>query len=67
MIVTCDETYWKFMPLSKPDDAPCGRTYDDAECSTICPHEKLPKPMTPEEQKEFFKRLDDLVNKPKDD
>lgn len=37
------------MQLMKPKEAPCGKTYDDAECSTICPHEPLPPKLTYEE------------------
>lgn len=43
MIQTCNEEYWEYMPNFKPADAPCGRTYDDVDCSTICPHNELPK------------------------
>lgn len=41
MIVTCNEKYWEHMQSSMPEDAPCGRSYDDAERSTRCPHPLL--------------------------
>jgi hypothetical protein len=41
MIVTCNDKYWEFMQASKPEGAPCGRTYNDVDHSTICPHEKF--------------------------
>lgn len=32
----------------------CGLIYDDAECSTICPHEPLPKKLTEAQLQEFW-------------
>ena len=44
MIVTCNEEYWKYMEemRDRTPGAPCGKTFDDAERRTICPHEELP-------------------------
>ncbi len=41
MFVTWDEKYWEFMPQLKPEGAPCGKTYDDAQRLTYCPHNPL--------------------------
>lgn len=32
----------------------CGRTFDDAECTTICPHDPLPLKLTEDELAELF-------------
>lgn len=45
MIQTCNEEFWRHA-YRKPGAAPCGRTFDDAERSTVCPHEKLPPKRT---------------------
>jgi hypothetical protein len=42
MIKTCDAAYWQFMEALKPEAAPCGRTFDDYDHSTVCPHNRLP-------------------------
>lgn len=46
MIVKCDEERWsyvgKIMRGALGEDAqPCGRTYDDLDHSTICPHDPI--------------------------
>ncbi len=46
MIVTCNDEYWKYMESMKPESAPCGKTYDDVDHSTICPHKPLPGPLS---------------------
>lgn len=51
------------MESIKPPEAPCGRTYDDAKRSTLCPHESLVKlsldeklaKLTPEQRENFDK------------
>lgn len=57
MIVTCNEEYWRYMPKLKPPEAPCGKTYDDAECLVLCPHEPLPPKLTEAEQEELLKKI----------
>jgi hypothetical protein len=42
MLQTCNEDYWRYMAKLKPADAPCGRSFDDASHSTLCPHAELP-------------------------
>lgn len=37
-------------------DARCGRTFDDAECNTICPHDPLPPKLSLEELEELTGR-----------
>ncbi len=49
MIVTCNAEYWKYMESMKPEGAPCGKTYDDVDHSTICPHPELPAKLTLDE------------------
>ena len=46
MIVTCNEERWEnvgqIMRGALGEDAkPCGKTYDDVDRSTICPHKPL--------------------------
>lgn len=48
MNVTCNEDYYKYMPTFRPEAGPCGKTYDDAERYTICPHKEIPPRVTPE-------------------
>lgn len=51
MIQTCNAVYWQHMGslLARNGDPenpgqPCGKTFDDFEQSTLCPHEPLPPP-----------------------
>jgi len=51
MIQTCNKDYWKHMEnvLARNGDPknpgePCGQTFDDAQRSTLCPHNLLPPP-----------------------
>lgn len=51
MMQTCNEAYWEHMEnvLARNGDPenpgkPCGKTFDDVDHSTICPHEELPPP-----------------------
>lgn len=51
MIVTCQ-------PLFPGDDRPvCGKIYDDAKCSTLCPHDPLPPKLTQEEQNAILEKM----------
>lgn len=38
MIQTCNEEYWKDMEWLKQPEAPCGKTFDDLDHLTYCPH-----------------------------
>jgi hypothetical protein len=40
----CNDEYWAGMPEMKPDDAPCGRTFDDFDQRTFCPHPEFTGP-----------------------
>lgn len=51
MIQTCNAAYWEHMQpvLARNGDPenlgqPCGKTFDDFEQSTLCPHDPLPPP-----------------------
>ena len=48
MMQKCDSNYWESAPNilkrnGDPDNPgqPCGKPFDDAKQSTICPHEEL--------------------------
>lgn len=58
MIVTCDAERWEYVgSLIKDHDEPCGKTFDDAECSTICPHDPLPPKLSEKELQELFDKV----------
>jgi len=57
VIVTCNVEYWQFMQKLMPEGAPCGKTYDDEENFTICPHESLPPKLTLEQQKSIIEMI----------
>jgi hypothetical protein len=38
MMQTCNDEHWQYMKKLKPAEAPCGKTFDDVDHSTICPH-----------------------------
>lgn len=56
VIVTCNEDQYKGMKTVF-----CGKTFDDAECSTICPHNPLPPPLTKEQIEEQFSKMREAV------
>lgn len=37
----CDLAFWEYMYATPPVDGPCGRVFDDASHSMICPHPEL--------------------------
>lgn len=53
MIQTCSEEYWANMPKLRPKNGPCGKTFDDRDHYTFCPHDYFP-PAIP-----FFTESDD--------
>lgn len=57
---TCNADYWEGMQVLAPGPAPyhgCGREFDDAEQSTICPHVNLPTREEKEEQRVMLDAL----------
>jgi hypothetical protein len=44
MIQVCNDEYWKGLEniRDRNPEAPCGRTFDDFDQSTQCPHEHFP-------------------------
>lgn len=62
MIVTCDAERWSYVGFILKNsgiEGPCGRTYDDAECSTICPHDSLPPKLSEDQLREIFDSLEE--------
>lgn len=43
---TCNDAYWEGMEKLRPKEAPCGRTFDDVDHWTFCPHDEIPNPET---------------------
>jgi hypothetical protein len=37
----CNEEYWVGLESMKPEEAPCGKSFDDEYQLTICPHERF--------------------------
>lgn len=55
---TCNAADWEYWPAaSTPKEAPCGRTYDDVDHSTLCPHEPLPPKLSEGELSDLHDRM----------
>lgn len=64
MMQTCNGAYWEHMEqvLARHGDPenpgqPCGKTFDDVDHSTICPHEKFPPKMSAKGQDRLLSQV----------